>query len=724
MNDSTNPGIPEDIDNILNALIDGTFIYSVDGKLQYLNEAGANMYGYAKEEMLALHPTDFIHPDYLYLFEEFRLALLNGEEYRCELVAIKKDGSTFEALVYGGPININKEPHLYATTRDVTERNEVVRALKEGEMKFRSIVQDQTEMIVRWKPGGVRTFANHAYCKAFGIDEEEVVGTNFLDLILEKDKEEVENRIKRLTPTHPISSAVHQVKLPNDQTGWHEWTDRAFFDDENRVIEYQSVGRDITEQKSMEEQLKRSLLFLEKAQSLARIGIWRWSVVNNKVTWSPELYSIYGIANEKDFEGTFEGYLSRVHSDDREHAKKNVERAMKQKVPVTFEERIITPDKETRCLRSWAGVTLSEDGRVVELVGACLDVTDRKRSEMKLQESLEKINELKNQLEKDNHYLREELELAYNYDEMVFRSPKFSKVLSDVESVAVTDATVLIQAETGTGKELIARAIHKISDRGGRPMIKLNCAALPKELIESELFGHVKGAFTGALKDRIGKFELAHKGTLFLDEIGEMPLELQPKLLRALQEGEIERVGGSHHQKVDVRIIAATNRDLKAMVEEGKFREDLYFRLNVFPLSIPPLRERPLDVIALTGHFLTKFCKKHGRNIKFIDDNTMDYLKTYNWPGNVRELENMIERAVIISNGDTLAIPELAKDNTYKTSVDAISMSLDDVQRAHILKVLELTNWKISGKNGAAVLLGLKPSTLRDRMSKLKLVRP
>ncbi|WCO03412.1 PAS domain S-box protein [Psychroserpens ponticola] len=332
----------------------------------------------------------------------------------------------------------------------------------------------------------------------------------------------------------------------------------------------------------------------------------------------------------------------------------------------------------------------------------------------------EELNKLQYQLEQENVYLRNELDLVFNYEEMVYGSVEFSNVLNEVEKVAPTNATVLLTGESGTGKELLARAIHNISHRNKKPLIKVNCSAIPRELIESELFGHKKGSFTGAFSDKVGKFELADGGTLFLDEIGELPLDMQPKILRFLQEGEIEVVGGLGSKTLDVRVIAATNRNLLEEIKKKQFREDLYFRLHVFPINVPALRERKDDIPLLVEHFVDKFNKAYDKHIKYISDDAMSKLKAYNWPGNIRELENLIERASILSHSETLVVPgfETAHQKT-KQLITGKDLSLDSVLRNHILEVLENCQWKISGKKSASELLGLKPSTLRDKMKKL-----
>jgi formate hydrogenlyase transcriptional activator len=323
-----------------------------------------------------------------------------------------------------------------------------------------------------------------------------------------------------------------------------------------------------------------------------------------------------------------------------------------------------------------------------------------------------------------NIYLQEEIKSVHNFEEIVGQSQALTRVLTDVSRVAATDSTVLIMGETGTGKELIARAIHSASRRKDKPLIKINCAALPAGLVESELFGHEKGAFSGAIARRIGRFELADGGTIFLDEVGELPVDAQAKLLRVLQERELDRVGGGGAPiKVDVRVIAATNRDLLKSVREQRFREDLYYRLNVFPVHLPPLRDRTDDIPLLVHFLIGKFTARIGKPIESVERETMDRLLAYPWPGNVRELENVLERAVILASGPVLSIdPEVL--SVSQPSVGARDDSrLEDVERSHIREVLDKSNWVIEGERGAAKVLGLHPNTLRSRMKRLGLVR-
>ena len=365
-----------------------------------------------------------------------------------------------------------------------------------------------------------------------------------------------------------------------------------------------------------------------------------------------------------------------------------------------------------------------------------VDITDRVLMEQE-----------KARLSEENTYLQEELKSVHNFEEIIGRSPALLQALDKVSRVAKTDATVLITGETGTGKELFARAVHSASRRRDKPLIKLNCAALPSSLVESELFGHEKGAFSGAIDRRLGRFELAQGGTIFLDEIGEMPADVQVKLLRVLQEREFERVGGSDSIKIDVRVIAATNRDLPEAVREGKFREDLFYRLNVFPIELPPLRDRIGDVPLLVQFLVAAFSMRVGVNIESIGQATMQRLVSYRWPGNIRELENVLERAIILSNGPTLEIdptvfgtpvqtgtvgPERVAETSHAVTAPVAAgeipggslESLEENERRHILAALDQTGWVIEGSRGAATILAIHPNTLRSRMKKLGISRP
>lgn len=399
-----------------------------------------------------------------------------------------------------------------------------------------------------------------------------------------------------------------------------------------------------------------------------------------------------------------------------------------------LQRQMVTKDGKTIDLLMSAIPNRHDHDVFGQMLVASKDVTERYRAERKLRRTLSENARLREELERERDYLREEVNVAMNFGRIVGTSAALRRMLKRVEAVAETPANVLVQGESGVGKELVAHAIHIRSPRADGPLVKVNCASIPKELFESEFFGHVKGAFTGAHRDRIGRFQLADGGTLFLDEISEIPLELQGKLLRVLQESEYERVGDDVTRSVDVRVIAATNRDLEQLIVDGKFREDLFYRLSVFPVEVPPLRERGDDVVQLAQHFLEQTCKDFGRDGLTLTRAQAANLRAYEWPGNVRELKNVIERAVILSQGKVLrldlSMPDLKPeaDETQESEAGGADILTDqdikELQRANLIKALRQTNWRVSGAGGAAELLGVRPTTLADRMRTYKIKRP
>lgn len=392
------------------------------------------------------------------------------------------------------------------------------------------------------------------------------------------------------------------------------------------------------------------------------------------------------------------------------------------------ERQMVTKNGQVLDLVMSAISDRDESGHVYRMLVASKDVTQRKRAEKKLRATLAENARLREEIERERDYLREEVNVSMNFGRIVGKSPALKQMLSKVEAVAETPANVLILGESGVGKELVARAIHAQSPRSGAPLVKVNCASIPKELFESEFFGHVKGAFTGAQRDRVGRFQLADGGTIFLDEVGEIPMDLQGKLLRVLQESEFERVGDDITRSVDVRVIAATNRNIEELMVAGMFREDLFYRLSVFPIEVPPLRQRPEDVIQLAQHFLESICHDFGRAPFKLTQSQAAVIRAYDWPGNVRELKNVIERAVILSKGNNLRLdlsmpgthPEAADSGEIHRRVAAEQVLTDkqmrEFQKRNIIAALKATDWKVSGKDGTAELLGVRPTTLYDRL--------
>jgi PAS domain S-box-containing protein len=423
------------------------------------------------------------------------------------------------------------------------------------------------------------------------------------------------------------------------------------------------------------------------------------------------------------------GWAEGVHPDDFNRCLKLYRESFNARQPFTMEYRLRRCDGEYRWILDSGMPRFESDGTFVGYIGSCIDISGQKKVEQDLVSALQEICELKDKLEEENIYLKEEISEVKGFEQIIGKSDVLKYVLTRVQQVAKTDATVLLQGETGVGKELVARAIHENSSRCNRAYVKVNCATLPEGLVESELFGHEKGAFTGADRQRKGRFELADRGTILLDEVGELPLGTQAKLLRALQEGEFERVGGSVTVKVNVRVIAATNRKLTDDVSTGRFRQDLFYRLNVYPITVPALRQRRDDIPLLVSHFARQIGERLGKTIREIPAHVLRELTAYSWPGNIRELQNVIERAVIVSSDGVLRLPEPLVQETTSWAGDSEPVpepkvsSLDEAEREHILRALEATGWRIEGPKGAAAILKIHPSTLRFRMKKLSLTK-
>jgi len=473
----------------------------------------------------------------------------------------------------------------------------------------------------------------------------------------------------------------------------------------------------------MEEKLRRSEAFLLEAQSMSHTGSWRHNLITGELTVSPEVLRIRGVPPDFD-PGTIEFFFQNMHHDDRARVRQAYESAQRNERDFAADYRILLPDGRIKYMHTVGHPIRSASGDVVEFAGTGIEVTEQVEARIRLERALEEIRHLKDRLQDENLALREEVAHASMFEEIVGSSPALQTTLTSIAMVAPTDSTVMIYGETGTGKELIARAIHKRSLRADRAFVSVNCAAIPPALIASELFGHEKGAFTGAVQQRRGRFELAHQGTIFLDEIGEVPTETQLALLRVLQERRFERVGGSDHVAVDVRVIAATNRDLSAAVADGTFRSDLYYRLNVFPIEVPPLRERQEDIPLLVEYFVKRFAEKMGKKIRSITKETLDLCISYPWPGNIREVQNVVERSVILCRGDTFTITDGTLPNRELANSDAkrkLPSALRGQEKDLIEAALRRTRGKVAGKNGAAARLGIPASTLESKIKQLRI---
>ncbi len=557
---------------------------------------------------------------------------------------------------------------------------------------------------------------NNAACRLFGYSREDMLQSKIYTFLPDETEQSWRERWEELQKEKNICYERRQQKKNGD---WVSVEVRA------NLIEHEgrqylcSFLHDISEWKQVEERLQESQRALSTLINNLPGAVYRCKpdeqmTIEFITAWC---WRITGYAPRE-----LTHAVKLIHPDDLDKVLAYFQEVLMQQKAGRIIYRILTATGSERWISNRFRGVYSDAGDVIAVEGFFNDISPQIQAEKDLTHALLEVEFLKNRVEEENIYLRQEIKHSHNFEEMIFKSERFAEVLAQVEKVASTDATVLILGESGTGKELIARAVHNLSPRKERPLVKVNCAALPANLIESELFGHEKGAFTGAIAQKIGRFELADGSSIFLDEIGELPLDLQVKLLRVLQESEFERLGNPNTKKVNVRIIAATNRNLEKAVEEGGFREDLYFRLNVFPLHIPPLRERAEDIPLLVEHFVRKFSKKVGKQIGTIPRKVMENLEGYHWPGNIRELENIIERAVIVSSGERLELGDWfisAPSEKYSGIAP-----LKDAERAHIIKALEFTNWRVSGEKGAAKILDINSQTLVSRMKKLGIVRP
>jgi formate hydrogenlyase transcriptional activator len=694
----------------------GILNIALDGSLLRANRRFCDMLGYAPEEVLGRHFRDFTHPDdrqaSASLYEQLLDDRVSTESL--EKRYLRKDGGVAWGNVTLSLVcDATGEPQTFvAAIEDMTARKQAEEAF-DG-MPDLIFVLDRQHRIVR---------ANRAAAERLGCPREDLLGRHCYEVI-------------HGTPAPP-ESCPHSQLLADGREHHFEIREPRLGGDFlvsctplrdalGELTGSVHVARDVTELRRSEAELRRAHEQLEQRRALAVAasldGVWEWDLASDAVKYSDRFDELLGYRPDEVL-GTLDFFRSVLHPDDAEILWAAVDRHLKQGAPYDVEFRLRTKTGPYRWFRSRGKAQRDETGQAIWMAGSLQDVHNRKVAETELREALREVERLTDRLRAENVYLQEEIASSQGFDEIVGESEPLRLTLTKIEHVADTGASVLLLGETGTGKELLARAIHNRSRRKDHPLVKVNLAALPSSLIESELFGHVKGAFTGAASDKVGRFELADGGTLFLDEIGELGPELQTKLLRVLQEGEFERIGSAETTRVDVRLIAATNRDLHSAMQQGKFRPDLYYRLAVFPVEVPPLRLRCDDIPLLVWHFIAKKRVQLGKTINTIPKEVMTALVEYDWPGNVRELENVIERAMILSSGSTLLVEESFQASRSRRS-DASSANRINIDRAHLVRALEDCGWKIKGAGNAADRLGLKPSTLRYRMKTLGIKRP
>ena len=607
--------------------------------------------------------------------------------------------------------------------RIAIERELVRKALRASEQGFRLMVEGVKDYaILMLDTEGRVTSWNAGAERIKGYREEEILGQHFSrfyppDEIAQRKPEEV-------LALAAASGRVEHEGWRLRKDGSRFWADvviTALRDDEGALVGFSKVTRDLTSRKQAQEELRRSETYLAEGQRLSHTGSWAWNVSSGEIFWSQEHFRIFGL-DPKKVQPSYPMLLQWIHPEDRVSVQQTFDTAVHEKHAYAMDCRIVCPDATIKHIHSLAHPLFNAAGELTEYVGTTIDTTEQHEARTTLEQAFEEIKELKDRLYHENVALREEMDRASMFDEIIGSSQVVRAVLSRVAKVAPMDSTVLVTGETGTGKELIARAIHKRSKRAGQAFVAFNCAGIPPSLTASELFGHEKGSFTGAQQRRLGRFELAEAGTIFLDEIGELPAETQIALLRVIQEREFERVGGSQPIPTDVRVIAATNRDLQDAVAAGTFRLDLFYRLNVFPIEVPPLRERKEDVPMLLEYFIKRYAAKAGKKIQSIDKKTIELFKAYHWPGNIRELQNVIERSVIVCEGETFSLDpcwlSTAPVQPYGPT-STLAERLDDQERKIIESALVESKGRIAGRFGAATKLGIPSSTLESKIRTL-----
>ena len=696
---------------------DSVIVADSEGRITNVNAQVCQIFGYSREELVG-KPVEVLIPERFRSIHPGHRKAYNARPgirpmgVGLELYGLRKDGTEFPVDIMLSPVETEEGRVTLAVIRDISERKksedilhltqERLHLLVDSVRDYAIFMMDSAGTIVSWNPGAERL-------KGYRADE--IIGRSFSCFYAPED-------IERGIPEQSLRLAAEQGRAESE--GWRIRKDGSRFwanaiiariqDRNGNLAGFAKVTRDFSERKKVEEALRHSEEQLRALFEFSPDAIVASDAQGRITQANAQVEKFFGYSKAELLGQSVDILVPerfrRIHP---AHRQDYSARARVRQMGIGLELYARRKDGSEFPVDIMLGPVETAEGQIV--LSVIRDLTEKRKAEEALQRS-----------QQEKEYLEEELNTEYRFEDIIGESIGLRRVLKHVETVAATDVTVLVLGETGTGKDLIARAIHHLSSRRERTLVKLNCAAIPSGLLESELFGHEKGAFTGAISRKIGRLELAHEGTLFLDEIGDLPLELQPKILRALQEKEFERVGGTQTIPVNVRLVAATNRDLAKMVAEKEFRSDLYYRLRVFPITIPPLRERREDIPLLVNYFVDKHSRQLYRKIQSIPPETMRALTRWDWPGNIRELENFIERAVILTNGPVLRAP-LAELEFPKEVAPQEGSTLEANEREHILRVLREAKGKIAGQNGAAARLGLKRTTLNSKLKKLGIQR-
>jgi len=690
---------------------------SLEGRFLRINRKFCDIVGYSEEEMLSQSFQDITHPDDLDTDLEYVRQVLNGEieNYSLDKRYYRKDGSTvWVNLTVSSVFDRGGSPNYFVSVvKDISERKQAEDDLHQSRDFLEHLIAAVPDATFSVKiPERTINWANDSF-DVMGYEPEEYVGQTTEKYYSNPEDYDAVGKLQREAirkGDDMISTEVMVLRkdgrvIPAELTA-------TFYREGGKLSQITAFVRDISERKLAEEKLVKSEAKYRSLVDNSMVGVFE-STTDGRFTFANDAMArVFGFDSPEQM--IARGSLERWK--DIKDRERMLAELQKHGRVSNFEAEVVT--RTGRHIH----VLFSAKQLGDRISGMLMDITERKQAEIELKEAYTEIEQLQIQLQAESAYLQEEIKLEHNFENIIGQSEELKYVLHRVEMVAPSDSTVILLGETGTGKELIARAIHQLSSRNKRPLMKVNCAALPGELIESELFGREKGAFTGATTTQIGRFELADKSTLFLDEIGELPLELQAKLLRVLESGEFERLGNPRMLHSNARIITATNRDLEAEMRNKRFREDLWYRLKIFPITIPPLRDRVEDVPLLVDHFVQLFSRKMGKkptSLK-ITKSSMQALQSYPWPGNVRELMHVVESALIASEKNKLHfdLPKTADAATRKLK------TFEEMEREYVLEVLKAKNWKIEGRDSASSILGLPPSTLRARIRKLGLKRP
>jgi len=709
-----------ELEQLVDAVPQHLVVLSGEGRRLYANKAARDYHGMTLEEFLEEDaPVRCFYPGDFEKYLQVRNAgIAAGQPWETEARLLSKAGQYRWFLYRANPLR-DEQGHVirwYLSRTDIEDR-------KQAERQLRQLIDAVPQHIVMSAADGRRTYPNQVVLDFFGWSLEDFLDDDTVRRGFHPDDAARFRGERQSGITGGVPFKIEaRIRRKDGQYRWFLFLFNPHRNRGGRIVNWYATGTDIEDRKQTEEALRRSEAYLAEAQRLSHAGSWAYDISREKIThWSEETYRAWGF-DPAQGPISYQEARTRIHPDDLQLFDDSKERAIAERTPQEYEFRIVLPNGATKHMHCICRAVSNPAGEVIELVGTMMDITEQHKARTALEKAFEEIRQLKDALYRENLALKEEIDQASMFEEIVGTSDVLKRVLLQVSKVAPTDSTVLILGETGTGKELIARAIHKRSHRSEQPFVAVNCAAIPAALIGSELFGHEKGAFTGATQRRVGRFELADGGTLFLDEIEDLPEETQIALLRVLQERQFERIGGSQSIGVNVRIITATNRDLRAAVSAGAFRDDLYYRLNVFPIVIPPLRDRKDDIPLLVEYLIERYASKIGKKIRHIQQKTIDLFQAYDWPGNVRELQNVIERAVILCDGDTFSVDESwlqPEAPRHKRNGNGL-VRLDANREKEIIEAaLVESRGRVAGPSGAAAKLGIPHSTLETKIKKL-----